>query len=321
MYDKRLGAEKPAKGVEQTVTKSKFSGFSGIIIDGVSASHTSEVFVKGGSPKGPSVEHGDSSILEDTTNINPYYIGQYEVTQEFYSAVMAGETVTVNGKVFKLEANPSSNRENSLVKGEIQKYRPVESVTWYDAMYFCNVLSRKLGFTEAYTFEIKAVENGHITDANVSRIKTADGYRLPFDYEWEFAARGGDVKAKDFTFAFSGTSAPTYKLDDDFSPYLDNVAWYGFNPSGKTEKTKRKAGTPGFTTHEVGKKSPNRLGIYDMSGNAAEWVYTAGEGDEKCVLGGSYATTARACTVTAWNDELPNTRTNGLGFRLVRSAK
>ena len=52
MYDKRLGAEKPAKGVEQTVTKSKFSGFSGIIIDGVSASHTSEVFVKGGSPKG-----------------------------------------------------------------------------------------------------------------------------------------------------------------------------------------------------------------------------------------------------------------------------
>ena len=193
------------------------------------------------------------------------------------------------------------------------------------------MLSKKTGLEPVYNIEINKIEETkvgnyiekHIMDATVSINKNANGYRLPSEPEWEFAARGGDASAPDWSFAFSGSQSKTYKKTDMSSPDLDKVAWYVYNlTTGKTGKEKVAKDTPGYCTHEVGLKAANKLGLYDMSGNVYEWCYDLGEDDgERIVRGGNYCSSARAATVTAWDDAPMTQHHSGVGFRIARNAK
>ena len=185
-----------------------------------------------------------------------------EVTQEIYESVM-GE-------------NPSK------FKGE--KNLPVESVSWIDAVSFCNELSKKEGLDPVYS--INGVTNvyrwgiGNDISEEIEWDEEANGYRLPTVEEWQYAAKGGQE------FKYSG------------SDNLDEVGWYSEN-SGKK-------------THPVAQKSPNGYGLYDMSGNVWErcWVFSAG---------GSWSDNAYCCEVVnkAWSNA---SRTDDyLGFRIVRN--
>ena len=82
-----------------------------------------------------------------TVTLSDFYIGKYEVTQEEYESVMKDQKVTVNGKEYVLDSDPSSCTKDStkytLFEGEEQEKRPVDSVTWYDAVWYCNALSEK----------------------------------------------------------------------------------------------------------------------------------------------------------------------------------
>jgi len=179
--------------------------------------------------------------------------------------------------------------------------RPVINVSWNDAIAYCNWLSDKEKLPKAYD------SNGNLLDKNGSITTDPSkvvGYRLPTEAEWEYAARGGK-KSKGYRYSGSDN--------------VDEVAWYEQNSGGMTQ--------------EVGKKAPNELGIYDMSGNVWEWCsdmfrdYSSSaqtnpynnSGSYRVFRGGSWYSIATYVRVALRNGGSPTNTVIYLGFRIART--
>ena len=191
-----------------------------------------------------------------------------EVTQNMYQSVMA--------------ENPSHFKGDNL---------PVENVSYFDAIYFCNLLSEKCGYEPVYRVDgntdVKKwnykPHQGKSISGKISQNINLNGFRLPKIEEWQHAAKAGE----DYTYAGSNK--------------LEEVAWYDQNSGDKS--------------HPVGQKIPNGYGLYDMSGNVAEWV----SGHYYC--GGSYSYFRNyRCNVNHANYCDASTRSYYIGFRIVRSS-
>ena len=229
-------------------------------------------------------QRGDNESPQRQVTVSAFYIGKYQVTQREYEELMG--------------ANPSNFKGSNL---------PVERVTWYEAVEYCNKRSEQENLNPAYTI------SGTGKSRTVIWNRDANGYRLPTEAEWEYACRAGTT-----TPFNTGNNITTNQANYDGNyPYNNNAR-------GKWQEK----------TVNVGIFPANAWDLFDMHGNVFEWcwdwyeIYENGPqtdpagaetGSYRVLRGGSWFDNGRYIRSANRNSSSPSLRSHSVGFRLARS--
>ncbi len=268
------------------------------------------VFIRGGTFRmGCTSEQWDCGSYESPTfeaTVSDFYLGRYEVTFKEYDAFCA-----------------ATGREKPYDEGWGRGKRPVMNVSWYDAVEYCNWLSEQHGLTPYYAIDKSRKDpNNDYRYDDLKWLVTprvgGNGYRLPTEAEWEYAARGG---GKSVLFGNGKNVADPLEIN--------------FDGREQYKKAYSVAGVYRDKTVPVGSlNSPNGLGLHDMSGNVYEWCWdwfgdysssskTNPRGPERGSFrvnrGGSWSNAPRLCRVADRSYSTPSNRNYFVGFRLARS--
>jgi formylglycine-generating enzyme required for sulfatase activity len=227
--------------------------------------------------------------------VNAFSIGETEVTYELWRAVYDWAL----GRGYSFANAGQQGGKSGGGPGDTNQH-PVTTISWRDAVVWCNAYSEAAGRTPVYYFGgtvLRQSEGDSVTGGNGKADKavpnsSANGYRLPSSAQWEYAARGGVPSASTpWTYTYAGSNTE------------DDVAWYTTNS--------------GDTTHPVKAKAVNDRGLYDMSGNVGEWCWDLYSGTYRVYRGGSWFNAASGCAVSVWSSYNPYIRFPYLGFRVV----
>jgi len=249
---------------------------------------------------------GSSDETQHSVTVSEFYLGKTEVTFDDFDAFCT-----------------ATGREKPSDSGWGRGKRPVINVDWYDAVEYCNWLSPKANLTPAYTIDKSRRDPNNTSTSDdkkwiVTRKLNANGYRLPTEDEWEFAAREGGKKVR-------------FGNGKDIA----NPAQINFVGSEKYKKDYSVSGEYRQKTIEVGSlNSPNALGLHDMSGNVWEWcsdwygTYPSGSqsnpdgvtsGADRVLRGGSWGSYPQHVRAAVRNSFAPVYRYSYIGFRVARA--
>jgi formylglycine-generating enzyme required for sulfatase activity len=274
-----------------------------VVVSACSQKEPENLLVKGGT-----FINTTSNYYGKGVTISSFYIGKYEVTQKEWIELMG--------------SNPSEFKGDNL---------PVETVSWYDCVEYCNKRSIKEGFKPYYNIDKNKKDPNNTSDLDsikwtVTINAGANGYRLPTEAEWEYAAGGGQM-SKSYTYSGSND--------------VDEVAWYWKNSGDKNltgEWLRGAIKNNKNKTKSIGVKKPNELGFYDMSGNVREWCWDwygdlestetwrvvqtdpkgSSRGSDRVWRGGGWLGSDFCCASSFRGSNAANSRYNDTGFRVWR---
>jgi formylglycine-generating enzyme required for sulfatase activity len=212
-----------------------------------------------------------------------FMLGETEITQDLFTHVMG--------------FNESSFQAKNALNWENSSKRPVENVTWYDALIFCNKLSVLLNLKPCYSITNARKSQWwipNIVSAEVTTNPRSNGFRLPLDKEWLHAAKAGSGNE------YAGTNEPND---------VGERAWFDVNGNGET--------------HLVKGKKPNEWGFYDMNGNVWEWCWDEDTiyNDCKVIRGGGFGSQISDLKFGSPSPIKPNKFGNTIGFRIAKNIR
>jgi formylglycine-generating enzyme required for sulfatase activity len=269
----------------------------------------------------------ESNDSGTATVTKAYQIGETEIVWELWTAVRTWAVTTKTGEKYSI----ATGSNGSSISGGASAMEPVTEISWRDAAVWCNALTEwyneKAGKNLAPVYQsggqiIRNAGSGDILDA-VSPVEGATGFRLPGSYEWELAARWQGTTSQNSNSLLSngyyftkGNSASGATADTTDIPATNLVAWTSDSYfSGNVAKTQPVKG-----------KSPNTLGLYDMSGNVYEWCFEkylrySETSTNRVVRGGSWVQNAGIAQIGRVGGFMPTYIDRDTGFRVAKTAE